>query len=245
MNSSGAGLTRPELEKKRMSKMTLNRNMNAKFRAALRNELPIWIQEGIVSEETAEHLSSSYQLANLKEESSRLLSAVIYTIGALLLAGGLISFVAANWEEISTPLKLALLFSALIGFHITGYWLWHGRGWSRLGHALIFCGCLVFGANIGLVAQIFHISGNWYAAFGAWALGSLVMAWAVRSWLIGLLVLGTSLLWFIGFQDDNHEQAALLYPLALAIRCFHSPGLFVPACFTQAHYLASSLRRLS
>jgi uncharacterized membrane protein len=197
--------------------MAPNQNMNTKFRAALRNELPIWVQEGLVSEEAAASLSRTYQLTSLKEESSRLLSAVIFTIGGLLLGGGVISFVAANWEEISTPVKLTILFSALLGFHVIGYWLWRSVGWRRLGHALIFCGCLVFGANIGLVAQIFHIRGDWYGAFGAWAVGSLVMAWAVRSWLIGLLTLGTSFLWFIGFQDDNHERAAVLYPLGLAL----------------------------
>jgi uncharacterized membrane protein len=197
--------------------MTQNQNMNTKFRAALRTELPIWIREGIVSEETAGRLASTYQLSGLKEESSRLLSAVIFTLGALLLGGGLISFVAANWEDISTPVKLALLFGGLLGFHLIGYWLLHGWGWRRLGHALIFCGCLAFGANIGLVAQIFHVRGNWYGAFAAWAVGSLVMAWAIRSWLIGVLVLCTSFIWFIGFQGDNHERIALLYTLVLAI----------------------------
>ena len=48
------------------------------------------------------------------------------------------------------------------------------------------------------------------------ALGSLVMAWAVRSWLIGVLALGTSFIWFIGFQSD-HEQSASFYPLILAV----------------------------
>lgn len=197
--------------------MTPNQNLSTKFRAALRNELPIWIQKGIVSEQTAKQLSNAYQLDNLKHESTRLLSAVIFTIGALLLGGGLISFVAANWDAIPTPIKLALLFFALISFHAVGFWLWHTHNWRRLGHALIFCGCLVFGANIGLVAQIFHISSNWYGGFAAWALGSLVMAWAVRSWIIGVLALGTSFIWFVGFQSDYHDQSASFYPLILAI----------------------------
>ena len=196
--------------------MTPDQNMSTKFRAALRNELAIWIQKGIVTEETAKQLSSAYELDNLKHESTRLLSAVIFTIGSLLLGGGLISFVAANWEVIPTPIKLALLFSALLGLHTIGFWLWHSKNWRRLGHALIFCGCLVFGANIGLVAQIFHISSNWYGGFGAWALGSLVMAWAVRSWIIGVLALGTSFIWFLGFQSD-HDPSASFYPLILAI----------------------------
>jgi uncharacterized membrane protein len=196
--------------------MTPNPNLSTKFRAALRNELSVWIQRGLISEETAKQLANEYQLDNLKHESTRLLSAVIFTIGALLLGGGVISFVAANWDVIPTPIKLALLFVALISFHAVGFWLWHTQNWRRLGHALVFCGCLVFGANIGLVAQIFHISSNWYGGFAAWALGSLVMAWAVRSWLIGVLALGTSFIWFIGFQSD-HEQSASFYPLILGV----------------------------
>jgi uncharacterized membrane protein len=191
-------------------------NMSAKFRAALKKELPDWIQEGVVSEQTAKQLAEKYQLNHLQTESSNLLSAVIFTIGSLLLGGGLITFVAANWEDISVPVKLAILFSTLLAFHLVGYWLWHWRGWSRLGHALIFCGCLVFGANIGLIAQIFHISGNWYGLFGAWAIGALVMAWAVRSWIIGLLVVFTSFLWFTGFHSDGNEQISIAYPFALA-----------------------------
>jgi uncharacterized membrane protein len=196
--------------------MTPDQNMSTKFRAALRNELAIWIQKGIITEETAKQLSSAYELDNLRHESTRLLSSVIFTIGGLLLGGGLISFVAANWEVIPTPIKLALLVSALLGLHAIGFWLWHSKNWRRLGHALIFCGCLVFGANIGLVAQIFQISGNWYGGFGAWALGSLVMAWAIRSWIIGVLALGTSFIWFLGFQND-YDQSASAYPLILAI----------------------------
>jgi uncharacterized membrane protein len=196
--------------------MTPDQNMSNKFRAALRNELAIWINKGIVTEETAKQLSSAYELDNLRHESTRLLSAVIFTIGGLLLGGGLISFVAANWEVIPTPMKLALLLSALLGLHSVGFWLRHSTNWTRLGHALIFCGCLVFGANIGLVAQIFHISSNWYGGFGAWALGSLVMAWAIRSWIIGVLALGTSFIWFVGFQIDR-EHLASAYPLLLAV----------------------------
>lgn len=149
--------------------MNPNPNMSTKFRAELRNELPLWTQQGVLSDDAAKQLSSIYQLDNLKHEWSNLLSAVIFTIGGLLLGGGLISFVAANWDAISTPVKLTLLVTALLSFHIVGRWLWQAKHWRRLGHALVFCGCLVFGANIGLVAQIFHISSSWYSGFGAWA----------------------------------------------------------------------------
>lgn len=190
--------------------------MNSGFRAALKEELSVWVKDEILNAETAKRLSEKYQLDNLKTESSRLLSAVIFTLGSLLLGGGVITFVAANWRGISVPLKLGFLFSALLGFHLFGFFLWYIKGWDRLGHALIFCGCLIFGANIGLIAQIFHIRNDWYAGVGYWAIGVLLMAWAIRSWITGLLFLLTSFVWFAYFYNDGNEQLSTFYPFALA-----------------------------
>lgn len=194
----------------------MNPNLSSSFRTVLKDELPQWVQEGIVPEATAQRLSARYQLDEIRKESSRLLAAVIFTLGGLLLGGGLISFVAANWEEIPTFVQVALLFITLLAFHLTGYWLWHQKGWSRLGHALVFTGSLAFGANIGLMAQIFHVSGDWYNGFGAWALGSLVMAYAARSWITGLLALVTSVTWFYGISSDHPSTWMIVVPLAMA-----------------------------
>ncbi len=190
-------------------------NRSAKFRAALKREIPILIEQGILTEESASRIRSLYELDDLGKESSRLLTAVLFTIGSLLIGGGVISFVAAHWNEISRGPKVALLFAALLAFHIAGYWLKYRKGWPRFGHALIFGGCLVFGANIGLLAQTYQVSGAWYGMFGVWALGSLAMAWAARSWITGLLVIVTSFTWFFGFATDYHERLATVYPLLL------------------------------
>ncbi|HKQ74421.1 MAG TPA: DUF2157 domain-containing protein [Blastocatellia bacterium] len=187
-------------------------NRSVKFRAALRREISTWTEQGIMTEEDAGHLRRLYDLDDLKKESSRLLAAALFTFGSLLVGGGVISFVAAHWNEISRGPKVVLLFAALLVFYIAGYWLRYRSGWPRLGHALIFCGCLVFGANIGLLAQAYQVSGEWYRAFGVWALGSLAMAWAARSWITGLLVIVTSFVWFFGFATDYHERLATVYP---------------------------------
>jgi uncharacterized membrane protein len=189
-------------------------NLSTKFRAALRSEVPRWRAEGLISDESAARLASLYQLDSLKGESSNLLLTVIFTVGALLVGGGVISFVAANWERISDPVRLILLFVVLVGLEVGGFLLWQVGDWRRLGRGLILAGCLVFGANIGLTAQILHISGEWYGAFGAWALGSLGMAWAIRSRSIGLLVIVTSMTWFFGF-DNDYQRVGVLFPLGL------------------------------
>src|SRR5215510_3593253 len=192
-------------------------NRSVKFRAALKREIPAWTEQGILAEDNAARLRSLYELDDLRKESSRLLSAALFTLGSLMVGGGVISFVAAHWNEISRVPKVVLLFAALLVFHIAGYRLRYRSAWPRLGHALIFCGCLVFGANIGLVAQAYQVSGSWYRAFGAWAIGSLVMAWAAQSWITGALVIATSFTWFVGFANDSHERLATVYPPLLAI----------------------------
>jgi uncharacterized membrane protein len=199
-----------------MTSMTTGPNLSTKFRAALKAELPSWVQDGLLSTESAEQLNQRYQLDKLEKESSRLLAAVLFTLGSLLLGGGVISFVAAHWEELPVGVKVALVFALLLGFHLTGYWLRFKRDSPRLGHALLFCGSLVFGANIGLMAQIFHVSGDWYRAYLAWGVGALAMAWAVNSWLTGVLALVTTFVWFVGFAEDAHERAATVYPFLLA-----------------------------
>jgi uncharacterized membrane protein len=191
-------------------------NLSSTFRAALKTELPQWVQQGLVTDESAQRLAAMYELEGLRKESSSLLAAVIFTLGGLLLGGGLISFVAANWEEIPTLVKVTLLLILLLAFHCVGYWLWHKKNWPRLGHALVFTGSLVFGANIGLMAQIFHVSGEWYGAFGAWALGSLVMACAARSWITGVLALATSVIWFQGIAQAHLSAWMMSIPLLMA-----------------------------
>src|SRR5215475_2144511 len=168
--------------------MPLEPNLSSKFRAALKREIPVLIDHGILTEECEDKIAALYHLDDLGKESSRLLTAVIFTIGSLLIGLGVISFVAAHWDEISKGPKVVLLFSTLLVFYLAGYWLRYRNGWPRIGHALIFCGCLIFGANIGLLAQIYHVSGTWYGLFDIWAIGALFMAWAAQSWITGLLV---------------------------------------------------------
>src|SRR5262245_1048211 len=197
--------------------MPLEPNLTSKFREALKREIPVLIDHGILTDESKDKVAALYQLDNLGQESSGLLTAVLYTIGGLLIGGGVMSFVAAHWDEISIGSKFALLSSLLLAFYLAGYWLRYRGGWPRIGHALIFCGCLIYGANIALLAQIYHLSGDWYGLFGIWAVGALLMAWAAQSWITGLLVVATSIIWFFGFANNHHERLATFYPLVLLL----------------------------
>ncbi|MGH7150585.1 MAG: DUF2157 domain-containing protein, partial [Planctomycetota bacterium] len=135
--------------------------------------------------------------------------------GVLLVGGGIVSFVAWNWEALPAAAKLALIGGAMVAAHLAGHWLWRVRGTSpRLGHALTFLGTLIFGANIGLVAQIFHLHSDATKGIGAWAAGASVAAWALRSVPNALLAVGLGTGWACSFVSQ-HEGVLPFTPVLL------------------------------
>jgi uncharacterized membrane protein len=198
-------------------------NMSAGFRGSLKREIPLWLDSGILPPEGAVALETRYRLGELEGEGGRLLAAFIFGIGGLLLGGGVLAFVAAHWATLGAAFKVALIFSGLLGFHGAGFYLWHFRGWPRLGHALVLTGCLVYGAAIGLMAQVFNVHSEWQRGFGGWAVGAIAVAWAVGSSWAGLLALGVGLVWFNG---ELFDRGTLWWAFPILVA-----GLIVPLAF--------------
>ncbi|HOL89350.1 MAG TPA: DUF2157 domain-containing protein [Anaerohalosphaeraceae bacterium] len=173
------------------------------FRKRLKSELPILEAEGLLSAEQAAAVRQRYRLDALASESTGALLTTIYFIGATLVGIGIISFVAAHWTYLSRELKLTLILGVMLAAHISGFLLWKVSGrWPKLGHTLVLLGTLIFGANIGLVAQIFHVQSNFYNGFAAWTLGAVAVAWAVRSVPNAVLGLITAAVFGFGNLDS-------------------------------------------
>ena len=191
------------------------------FRKRLKVVIPLWQERGFVTEQQGAQLSEFYQLDQIKAENTQLLFSIIYTVGAILIGVGVISFVAAHWNQIDRPVKIALIFTAMLSAHGLGYYLWFINGkFPKLGHAMILLGTLIFGANIGLMAQIFHISGGAGRMFGVWAIGAAAVAYAVRSIPNATVAIVMSFLFFMGFSDlwgPRPNNLLWWYPLAVVL----------------------------
>ena len=208
------------------------------FRKRLRHELDIWKAEGILNGQQVQQISLKYRLDQLKKESLGTLLSAIYIIGAILIAGGVVSFVAAHWASIGQWTKVCLVVAAMLASHVVGFHLWRVSGKRpKLGHGLVVLGTLIFGANIGLLAQIFHIHSSYYNGFGAWAIGAIVMAYALQSTPNALIAVIISFVWFCGWLGD-YGHAFGYYPFVVA-------ALFLPFAYLKRSKLVFALTLLA
>ena len=108
--------------------MADSRLPSAGFRRQLRREVDRWQSEGLLSADQAQALSQRYRLDDLARESTGNLLAAIYIIGALLIAAGLVSFVAAHWDGIPAFLKVVLIVLAMLLCYGFGVHQWKTSG---------------------------------------------------------------------------------------------------------------------
>lgn len=193
------------------------RRVNLRFRKQLKGELPTLRSDGLISADQSEAISGYYGLDGLAGEAMSKLLMVIYLVGVTLVGVGVISFVAYHWSGIGKVPKITLIFAAMLASHGAGFYLWQVSGKSvKLGHALIVLGTLIYGANIGLMAQIFHIKGQWNSMFLMWAVGAVLMAYAVGSVPNAVIAIVASFVWFVGqYEWWYYGENIWWYPLAV------------------------------
>lgn len=169
-----------------------------KFRHQLRQEANQWQAEGLIAPPQYQQLSERYQFHTLDTAARNRFILILIGLGSILLGLEVITFVAANWQAWSRESRVFLLLSLFIGVNFAGFSLWrrqvvlpHGvdQWQQRLGQGLLLLGALILGANMALMAQMFHISGSPYRLYLAWGLGVLAIAYSLRLTSLGVLAI--------------------------------------------------------
>jgi uncharacterized membrane protein len=99
---------------------------------------------------------------------------VALILGGILLTSGVVLFVSAHWDQLSTTWRYVLVMTMVAVFHIGGSIArdkFHGL--STTLHAI---GTVSTGAAIALVGQIFNIQEHWPAGILLWAVAA-VFGW--------------------------------------------------------------------
>ena len=161
----------------------------------LRKELPDWIEKGWISPagETAIIGAAEARAA----QGIQVIPVALAVIGALTLGAGIILFFAANWDEMPKVAKLIVLFGSMwIAYAIAGRGFSGSATASRpIAHAMLLLGVILFGANIQLIAQIYHIDAHYPNGVLMWSLGALVLVWLVPSQPVAVAGLALATLW--------------------------------------------------
>jgi uncharacterized membrane protein len=108
------------------------------------------------------------------------LPGVLAILSAVLIGFAVMSFVAANWQDMPRLARLGLLTASLWAAYAMADQLFR-RGMAPFGHAAVLLGCSVFGASIMLVSQMYHMDGNAPDAVLLWAIGTFLAGVLLRS----------------------------------------------------------------
>lgn len=144
------------------------------YRSRLERDLKRWQEAGIVGADAAGAIRAD--VAGRSRQFS--LAPALAILGAVLLSFAAMTFVAANWQELTRLTRLIILFGALWAAY-GGAWGFQRMKMPFFAQAAILLGCGLFGANIMLIAQMYHISGN---------PPDTVLVWAGGTWLAGVLL---------------------------------------------------------
>ncbi len=155
-------------------------------------------------------------------------------LGSVLLAIGVVFFVAANWSDLTPNQRLGLVAGALVASALTGAVLGLGTLSGRM--AVLLAG-LLFGPLIALYGQIYQTGADAWEIYALWTLvlaGFAALARLQGGWVLWLALLHFTA-WVFTFQSVT--QAGM----------FSAPGLPVVAALAAVYALiiASLERRAS
>jgi uncharacterized membrane protein len=179
----------------------------------LKRDLESWIDAGLVPKESRDKI-----LAGVGADGGTFgFSGVLAILGVILLGGGAMSFVAANWADMEKPARLAVLFGSLWSAYGVAAWFAIRRQ-PAFAQAFVLLGVILFGVNIWYVAQTYNIAAHYPDGTLMWALGALAAAVVVpsRPSLAFAIVLGSLWTWqeTTFFTEHTHVHLAFLPFLA-------------------------------
>ena len=159
------------------------------------------------------------------QRSNRLINTVV-TLGSILIGLGILLFVASNWDKLSRPIKLTIIFSVITGFNFAGYYFTRVKNdFPGLGHGFLLVGAFAFGAGIWLIAQIYHIHYNFSAGILFWILGIVPVAFSYLSWMILTFSSVLSCIWLGSYTT--------YYPFRGAYGFFILAAVLIAMCYLR------------
>ncbi len=188
-----------------------------------------WHAAGLIDADT------HARLIHYEAENSRPLALwAVFGIGALTIGLGLISVVAANWEDIPgqtrLAIHLALIIAALAAVFMRGASL--AKMWPWANEALLFVAAILGLTFFGHLGQVYQTTSPLWKPLATWlVLFAPLLLLKGRSWLIAACVVGGAIYAAWEYNWAVHsllrsEASSPLYLWSAAVTCL--PVLFAP-----------------
>jgi uncharacterized membrane protein len=212
------------------------------FRRKLRQEASQWQQDGLINPDFYSQLADLYQFDQIEDEASNSFITILNGLGCVLIGLGILSFVAANWQYLNKTWRIIVMLITFVLTNTSGFYLWqksHSKlNQHRFGEGLLILGGLLFGANIALLAQLFHIGGEVGVLFMGWSIGVLIMAYLLPMASLGILTL---ILMGLGYWSFAFNSAALNSIPTWAQLLYNHMPIFAAMAFGILAYRCKSL----
>ena len=168
------------------------------YHKRLENDLGRWVEKGMLDADTADRLLQETR----DQQTGYSFAQVVTFLGVICLCFAAMTFVAANWQDMSRLARVALILAGIWASYALAVGA-HVKQQPAIANAFVVLGCGLFGAGIMLVGQMYHLQGRPTDAVWLWALGSLVASAALRSTGALWLTVALFTLWFfLGYRDD-------------------------------------------
>jgi uncharacterized membrane protein len=93
------------------------------FRRILRKEASQWEQDGLIDRNLHGQLADRYQFYKLEDEASNSFVTILTGLGCVLIGMGILSFVAANWQYLDKPWRIAVMLLLFVVVNTSGFYL--------------------------------------------------------------------------------------------------------------------------
>ncbi|MDF2960053.1 MAG: hypothetical protein K0S39_1788 [Paenibacillus sp.] len=193
-----------------------------------------WVEQNIVTRDQYN------QIINLYDDKKHAVG-VLPLLGSILVGLGILSFVAANWQDIPQLARLGMIAVLMIGFYAGGEGLLQ-RGHDKLGIALVALGLITFGGGIVLTGQMFHLIAYDSTSFIVWGTAGMLLTHLYRSrflYLISLLIF-TLTQWYSSVEMEHFSFIAFaIMIIGLGYYGWNRQNALLTWCFSLSYVIQS------
>jgi uncharacterized membrane protein len=153
-----------------------------------------WAEAGLLDPATTARIRA-WEAGQVRGGGLRWPARLVLGLGGILLAAGVLLFVAAHWDALSPGQRFGLVLATVAGFHLCGSFADRFPALSLTLHA---CGTVALGGGIFLAGQVFNLREHWPGGLMLWALGGWIGWWLRRDWAQAALAALLTPAWLAG-----------------------------------------------